>query len=53
MLDSITVTYLRRHTRPQQIMIKQIARPAKPTAITAATETNTNLMNRLRKHNIS
>ena len=32
--------YLRRQTRPQQIITKQIASPVKPTATTAATTTN-------------
>jgi len=31
--------YLRRQTRPQQIIIEQIASPVKPTASTAATAT--------------
>jgi len=38
--DTSEMCYLRRQTRPQQIMIKQIASPAKMTATIVATVSN-------------
>jgi len=42
-ISKAIVNYLRRQTRPQQIMIKQIASPVKPTATTAATTKSTQI----------